>query len=51
MLKTRQRLVWQVQKHVPLAAAAAPKPGLKPRTALRDIWNKASEQLQITLPL
>lgn len=33
-------------KRVPVATAAASKPGLRPRTALGDIGNKVSEQLQ-----
>ncbi|CAD7693477.1 unnamed protein product [Nyctereutes procyonoides] len=36
---------------VPLASAAASKPGLRPRTALGDIGNKVSEQPQAKLPL
>ncbi|XP_023565055.1 G2/mitotic-specific cyclin-B1 isoform X2 [Octodon degus] len=38
-------------KRVPLATAAASKPGLRPRTALGDIGNKVSEQLQARVPL
>uniref|UniRef100_A0A8P0SYQ6 Cyclin B1 n=1 Tax=Canis lupus familiaris TaxID=9615 RepID=A0A8P0SYQ6_CANLF len=38
-------------KRVPLASAAASKPGLRPRTALGDIGNKVSEQPQAKLPL
>lgn len=38
-------------KRVPLAMTAASKPGLRPRTALRDIGNKVSEQPQAKLPL
>ncbi|XP_008585404.1 PREDICTED: G2/mitotic-specific cyclin-B1 [Galeopterus variegatus] len=38
-------------KRVPLATAAACKPGLRPRTALGDIGNKVSEQLQAKMPL
>ncbi|KAM4869280.1 G2/mitotic-specific cyclin-B1 [Urocitellus parryii] len=33
-------------KRVPVATVAASKPGLRPRTALGDIGNKVSEQLQ-----
>lgn len=38
-------------KRVPLAIAAASKPGLRSRTALGDIGNKVSEQLQARVPL
>ncbi|XP_012520048.1 PREDICTED: G2/mitotic-specific cyclin-B1 isoform X2 [Propithecus coquereli] len=38
-------------KRVPVATAAASKPGLRPRTALGDIGNKVSEQLQAKMPL
>ncbi|EHA98138.1 G2/mitotic-specific cyclin-B1 [Heterocephalus glaber] len=38
-------------KHVPVACAAASKPGLRPRTALGDIGNKVHEQLQARVPL
>uniref|UniRef100_H0VRG8 G2/mitotic-specific cyclin-B1 n=1 Tax=Cavia porcellus TaxID=10141 RepID=H0VRG8_CAVPO len=38
-------------KRVPVATAAASKPGLRPRTALGDIGNKVSEQLQARVPL
>ena len=38
-------------KRVPVAAVAASKPGLRPRTALGDIGNKVSEQPQAKLPL
>ncbi|KAM7338812.1 hypothetical protein ACRRTK_002296 [Alexandromys fortis] len=38
-------------KRVPVAIAAASKPGLRPRTALGDIGNKVSEQAQARLPL
>ncbi|XP_037657457.1 G2/mitotic-specific cyclin-B1 [Choloepus didactylus] len=38
-------------KRVPLAAAAASKTGLRPRTALGDIGNKVSEQPQAKMPL
>lgn len=38
-------------KRVPVATAAASKPGLRPRTALGDIGNKVSEQPQAKLPL
>ncbi|XP_062068164.1 G2/mitotic-specific cyclin-B1 [Lepus europaeus] len=38
-------------KRVPVATAAASKPGLRPRTALGDIGNKVSEQLQAKVPL
>ena len=32
-------------KRVPAVGAAASKPGLRPRTALRDIGNKVNEQV------
>ena len=38
-------------KRVPVAGVATSKPGLRPRTALGDIGNKVSEQLQAKLPL
>ncbi|OBS66696.1 hypothetical protein A6R68_04761 [Neotoma lepida] len=38
-------------KRVPVAVAAASKPGLRPRTALGDIGNKVSEQVQARVPL
>uniref|UniRef100_A0A8C2QCS4 G2/mitotic-specific cyclin-B1 n=1 Tax=Cricetulus griseus TaxID=10029 RepID=A0A8C2QCS4_CRIGR len=38
-------------KRVPVAIAAASKPGLRPRTALGDIGNKVSEQAQARVPL
>lgn len=38
-------------KRVPVATVAASKPGLRPRTALGDIGNKVSEQLQAKGPL
>ncbi|XP_032738264.1 G2/mitotic-specific cyclin-B1-like [Lontra canadensis] len=38
-------------KRVPLSGTAASKPGLRPRTALRDVGNKVSEQPQAKLPL
>uniref|UniRef100_A0A8C6W7B5 Cyclin B1 n=1 Tax=Nannospalax galili TaxID=1026970 RepID=A0A8C6W7B5_NANGA len=38
-------------KRVPLTSVAACKPGLRPRTALGDIGNKVSEQLQTRVPL
>ncbi|XP_069348502.1 G2/mitotic-specific cyclin-B1 isoform X2 [Eulemur rufifrons] len=38
-------------KRVPVATAATSKPGLRPRTALGDIGNKVSEQLQAKMPL
>lgn len=38
-------------KRVPVAIAAASKPGLRPRTALGDIGNKVSEQVQARVPL
>lgn len=38
-------------KRVPVASAAASKPGLRPRMALGDIGNKVSEQPQSKLPL
>ncbi|XP_055457901.1 G2/mitotic-specific cyclin-B1 [Psammomys obesus] len=38
-------------KRVPVAFAAASKPGLRPRTALGDIGNKVSEQVQASMPL
>lgn len=38
-------------KRVPVATAAASKPGLRPRMALGDIGNKVSEQPQSKLPL
>uniref|UniRef100_A0A8C0ZVT9 G2/mitotic-specific cyclin-B1 n=1 Tax=Castor canadensis TaxID=51338 RepID=A0A8C0ZVT9_CASCN len=38
-------------KRVPVATAAASKPGLRPRTALGDIGNKNSEQLQARVSL
>ncbi|XP_021519665.1 G2/mitotic-specific cyclin-B1 [Meriones unguiculatus] len=38
-------------KRVPVAFAAASKPGLRPRTALGDIGNKVSEQVQTSMPL
>ncbi|KAM4875480.1 G2/mitotic-specific cyclin-B1 [Thomomys bottae] len=38
-------------KRVPVPTAAASKPGLRPRTALGDIGNKNSEQLQARVPL
>uniref|UniRef100_A0A8C2UTC6 G2/mitotic-specific cyclin-B1 n=1 Tax=Chinchilla lanigera TaxID=34839 RepID=A0A8C2UTC6_CHILA len=36
-------------KRVPVASAAASKPGLRPRTALGDIGNKVSEQARVPL--
>ena len=38
-------------KCVPVAVAAASKPRLSSRTALEDIGNKASEQVQARMPL
>ncbi|KAK2117954.1 G2/mitotic-specific cyclin-B1, partial [Saguinus oedipus] len=38
-------------KRVPMAPAATSKPGLRPRTALGDIGNKVSEQLQAKMPM
>ncbi|XP_055108989.2 G2/mitotic-specific cyclin-B1 isoform X3 [Symphalangus syndactylus] len=38
-------------KRVPTAPAATSKPGLRPRTALGDIGNKVSEQLQAKMPV
>ncbi|XP_011817071.1 PREDICTED: G2/mitotic-specific cyclin-B1-like, partial [Colobus angolensis palliatus] len=38
-------------KRVPTAPAATCKPGLRPRTALGDIGNKVSEQLQTKMPM
>ncbi|PNI40968.1 CCNB1 isoform 6, partial [Pan troglodytes] len=38
-------------KRVPTAPAATSKPGLRPRTALGDIGNKVSEQLQAKMPM
>uniref|UniRef100_H0XQC2 G2/mitotic-specific cyclin-B2 n=1 Tax=Otolemur garnettii TaxID=30611 RepID=H0XQC2_OTOGA len=38
-------------KCVPMATAAATKPGLRPRTALGDIGNKVTEQLPAKMPL
>ncbi|XP_037594124.1 G2/mitotic-specific cyclin-B1 [Cebus imitator] len=38
-------------KRVPVAPAATSKPGLRPRTALGDIGNKVSEQLQAKMPM
>lgn len=38
-------------KRVPVAFAAASKPGLRPRTALGDIGNKVSDQVQARMPL
>nr|AAH80202.1 Ccnb1 protein [Mus musculus] len=38
-------------KRVPVTVTAASKPGLRPRTALGDIGNKVSEELQARVPL
>uniref|UniRef100_H0XZ50 G2/mitotic-specific cyclin-B2 n=1 Tax=Otolemur garnettii TaxID=30611 RepID=H0XZ50_OTOGA len=38
-------------KRVPMATAAATKPGLRPRTALGDIGNKVTEQVPAKMPL
>ena len=38
-------------KRVPVTVTAASKPGLRPRTALGDIGNKVSEELQERVPL
>ena len=38
-------------KRVPVTVTAASKPGPRPRTALGDIGNKVSEELQARVPL
>lgn len=38
-------------KRVPAVIAAASKPGLRPRTTLRDIANKVNEQVVARVPL